>query len=35
MKTVTILIPCYNEEASLPRLEVALKELMQKQDGYL
>ena len=35
MKTVTILIPCYNEEASLPRLEAALKELMQKQDGYL
>ena len=35
MKTVTILIPCYNEEASLPRLEAALKEMMQKQDGYL
>lgn len=35
MKTVTILIPCYNEEASLPLLEGALVELMTQNSGYL
>ena len=34
MKTVTILIPCYNEETSLPRLAEALTALMQQQDRY-
>ena len=35
MKTVTILIPCYNEEASLPRLYDALTALMQQHSQYL
>lgn len=34
MKTVTILIPCYNEEASLPRLYDALTALMQQHSQY-
>lgn len=34
MKTVTILIPCYNEEASLPRLYDALTDLMKQQPDY-
>jgi glycosyltransferase involved in cell wall biosynthesis len=34
MKKVSILIPCYNEEASLPALYEALKELMDGQPGY-
>lgn len=34
MKKVTILIPCYNEEASLPSLYDALKELMNQNAGY-
>ncbi len=34
MKKVTILIPCYNEESSLPALYLALKELMEEQSGY-
>ena len=34
MKKVTILIPCYNEEASLDALYEALKELMGAQTAY-
>ena len=34
MKKVTILIPCYNEEASLPALYEALLELMSAQTAY-
>lgn len=34
MKKVTILIPCYNEEASLDALYEALKELMDTQTAY-
>lgn len=34
MKKVTILIPCYNEEASLPRLFEALTRLMDEQTSY-
>jgi glycosyltransferase involved in cell wall biosynthesis len=34
MKTVTILIPCYNEEASLPRLAEALTRLMDGHGDY-
>jgi glycosyltransferase involved in cell wall biosynthesis len=34
MKKVSILIPCYNEEASLPALYEALKELMDGQPDY-
>ena len=34
MKTVTILIPCYNEEAALPRLYDALTDLMKQQPDY-
>ena len=34
MKTVTILIPCYNEEASLPNLHNALIALMEEQPQY-
>ena len=34
MKTVTILVPCYNEEASLPNLHDALRALMEKQTQY-
>lgn len=34
MKKVTILIPCYNEEASLPLLYPRLQELMEGQPNY-
>ena len=34
-KTVTILIPCYNEEGSLPKLYDALTDLMQQHTNYL
>ena len=34
MKKVTILIPCYNEEASLSRLEKALTDMMQQNSAY-
>lgn len=34
MKKVTILIPCYNEEASLPALYEALYGLMEQNTGY-
>ena len=34
MKKVTILIPCYNEEASLPRLFEALAQLMGSNANY-
>lgn len=34
MKKVTILIPCYNEEASLPALYEALRQLMDAQTAY-
>ena len=34
MKKVTVLIPCYNEEASLPALYEALKDLMDGQPDY-
>lgn len=34
MKKVTILIPCYNEEASLPELAEVLTSLMQQQNQY-
>ncbi|NLV53967.1 MAG: glycosyltransferase [Bacteroidales bacterium] len=34
MKKVTILIPCYNEEASLPALHDALISLMDSQPNY-
>ena len=34
MKKVTILIPCYNEEASLPSLYDVLNELMNQNAGY-
>ena len=34
MKKVTVLIPCYNEESSLPALYQALKELMDGQREY-
>lgn len=34
MKTVTLLIPCYNEEASLPLLFRALKELFDEEKQY-
>ena len=33
-KLVSILVPCYNEEASLPRLYEAVKELMDAESGY-
>ena len=33
-KKVTILIPCYNEEASLPALHSALMSMMDQNDGY-
>ena len=35
MKKVTVLIPCYNEESSLPALYQALKELMDGQREYI
>ena len=34
MKKVTILVPCYNEEASLPALYAALCQLMDQQPAY-
>ena len=34
LKTVTLLIPCFNEEASLPLLADALTGLMQQQNQY-
>ena len=34
MKKVSILIPCYNEEASLPALYEALQELMASNGQY-
>lgn len=34
MKTISILIPCYNEEESLPALYARLKALLQSIDGY-
>jgi glycosyltransferase involved in cell wall biosynthesis len=34
MKKVTILIPCYNEEASLPALYEALRLMMEEQTTY-
>lgn len=35
MKTVTILIPCYNEEESLPILYNELKKLIEENTNYL
>lgn len=35
MKRITILIPCYNEQGSLPTLSSALKELMEQLPQYL
>lgn len=34
MKKITLLIPCYNEENSLPALEKALTELMNTNSNY-
>ena len=34
MRTVTILIPCYNEQTSLGDLHLALTQLMSQQTGY-
>ena len=34
MKKVSILIPCYNEEASLQALYEALRQLMDAQNNY-
>ena len=34
MKKVTILVPCFNDEASLPALYEALKELMDTHSSY-
>ena len=34
MRKVTILIPCYNEEKSLPALYKALCEMMDANNGY-
>ena len=34
MKKVSILVPCYNEEASLQALYEALRELMDRQSDY-
>jgi glycosyltransferase involved in cell wall biosynthesis len=34
MKRITVLIPCFNEEASLPSLYQALRELMDKNNNY-
>lgn len=34
MKKISILVPCYNEEASLPLLYPELKELMDKTTNY-
>lgn len=35
MKKISLLIPCYNEESSLPILVPELKSLMDKEDGYV
>lgn len=35
MKKITILVPCYNEEASLPLLYERLVELMQEHTDYM
>lgn len=35
MKRISLLIPCYNEESSLPLLIPELKLLMDKEDGYV
>ena len=34
MKKITILVPCYNEEKSLPLLYPELKSLMDSQSAY-
>ena len=34
MKKITIIIPAYNEEESLPLLYERLEELMKKMDNY-
>ena len=34
MKKISILVPCYNEEASLPLLYPELKKLMDKTTNY-
>lgn len=34
MKKISILVPCYNEEASLPLLYPELKRLMDKEKDY-
>lgn len=34
MKKVSVLVPCYNEEASLPLLYAELAKLMDEQKGY-
>ena len=34
MKKVSILVPCYNEEASLKALYEALRQLMDAQSDY-
>ena len=34
MKTISILIPCYNEQESLPALYKRLKELMDSIENY-
>lgn len=34
MKKVTIIVPCYNESASLPILSAALQQLMDSQTAY-
>lgn len=34
MKKVTVLIPCYNEEASLPKLKIALTEMVAGLSDY-
>lgn len=34
MRKVSILVPCYNEEASLPLLYPELKKLMDKETSY-
>ena len=34
MRKVSILVPCYNEEASLPLLYPELKKLMDKETDY-
>jgi len=35
MKKVSIIVPCYNEESTLPLLYPELKLLMDSQDGYV